>query len=292
MVTCVDSLVTGRLSNLYENWGNPAFRFMQADICEAAFETDTRFDYVFHLASPASPPKYLTHPLETLRANGVGTERLLKLSLSMNARFLFTSTSEVYGNPTAHPQSETDVGLTDPTNPRSVYSEGKRYGETLTSTFARSFGCNARIVRLFNVYGPNSDPEDGRMIPNFFVQALTGQPITVYGEGKQTRSLCYVSDAIDGLIKAMESDDLRGEVVNIGNPVEKTVAEYARSVRELVGTGVPIVPLQRDRSDVVERRCPDISRARRLLDWSPLVSLESGLELTSHYFSRCIRAAA
>ena len=219
-----------------------------------------------------------------MRVNSEGTRHLLDLAARMGARFLYASTSEVYGDPLEHPQRETYRGNVSSTGPRSMYDEAKRYGEALTVAYQNSRSVDARIVRIFNTYGPRSDPDDGRLVPNFIVQALTGRPLTVYGDGEQTRSLCFVSDLVDGLVRVMESESTSGEVINLGNPAEHTVLEYARMIRELAASNSDVVFTPYAVGDDPQRRRPDISKAHGLLGWEPEVGLEDGLLRTIEYF--------
>ena len=249
---------------------------------------DAAVDAVFHLASPASPnpasPKsYLAHPVETALANSLGTYRLLEAARMAGARFLFASTSEIYGDPEEHPQSESYWGNVNPIGIRSCYDEGKRFGEALCMSYLRAHDLNVRIVRIFNTYGPRCDPADGRLVPNFITQALANSPITVFGDGSQTRSLCFVADLVEGLWLALTREGTRGEVFNLGNPEEHTVLEYARLVRELCDSQSELVfePLP---SDDPRRRRPDITRATSVLGWKPRVSLAEGLRQTIDWY--------
>ncbi len=280
-VVCADNLVTGIRGNLADLDGHPAFRYVQHDVVQPfGSELDQPVDAVFHLASPASPVGYFRHPLETALVNSVGTRNALDLARRHRARFLMASTSEVYGDPLEHPQREDYWGNVNPVGVRSPYDEGKRFGEALTMIFVREFGVDARIVRIFNCYGTHSDPNDGRIVPNFVTQALTGQPITVYGQGTQTRSLCYVSDLVAGLLRAILAPGTTGRVYNLGNPEEHTVLEFAQIVKRLTGSPSEIVFRPLASEDDPQRRCPDISRARRELGWQPEVGLDEGLGLT------------
>ena len=238
---------------------------------------------IFHLASPASPVAYQAHPEATALANALGSRMLLDLARQRGAAYLFASTSEIYGDPLEHPQRESYWGNVNTLGPRACYDEGKRFGEALTSVYWNSYGLDARIVRIFNTYGPRSDPDDGRLVPNFVTQALRGEPLTVYGDGSQTRSLCYVDDLVHGIERAMFAPNTSQAVVNLGNPEEHTVLEYAHLIRELVGTDVEIVHRPLPKDDPTRRR-PDISRARQLLDWEPRVALRAGLERTVEWF--------
>lgn len=278
-LTCVDNLVTGRLTNIVALLDVPGFTFVDHDIVEGLPPLG-RFDRVYHLASPASPPGYQRHPLETMRVNAEGTRILLEKAAHDDARFLFASTSEAYGDPLVHPQREDYRGNVSSTGPRSMYDEAKRYGEALTMVFLREQQVDARIVRIFNTYGPFSDPFDGRVVPNFVTQALRNEPLTVYGDGQQTRSLCYVSDLVGGLVLAMETPAARGRVMNLGNPEERTILEFAEIIRDLAGSHSPIVFTDAAVGDDPQRRCPDIALARELLGWSPSVSLREGLTET------------
>jgi nucleoside-diphosphate-sugar epimerase len=282
-VFCIDNLSTGRIGNVAAWLDHPRFTFLRNDIVDELPELP-KVDQIFHLASPASPPGYVRLPVETLRANSEGTLRLLRLARRDRARFVFCSTSEIYGDPLEHPQRETYRGNVSSIGPRSMYDEAKRFGEAMTSAFVGAYGVDATIVRIFNTYGPRSDPEDGRVLVNFIVQALYGEPITVYGDGTQTRSLCYVSDLVDGLLQAMASSGLRGKVINLGNPDERTVLECAQLVRTLTGSRSKIVHTRHAVGDDPQRRRPDITLARTLLGWEPSVELERGLELTIRYF--------
>jgi len=283
-VIAVDNLITGRLHNLAGLLEHPRFTFLQHDITEPL---DLEVDAVFHLASPASPVGYRRYSIETHLVNSVGTLNLLELARRHGARFLFASTSEVYGDPEVHPQPETYHGNVNPVGPRSCYDESKRFGESLTMEFVRKYGLDARIVRIFNTYGPRTDPADGRVVPNFVLRALRGEPLVIYGDGRQTRSLCYVSDMVRGLRLAMERDGLAGEVINLGNPDERTVLELARLILELTDSPSTMT-FAPPRPDDPVRRCPDIAKARRLLGWEPAVSLLDGLQLTIAYFAETL----
>lgn len=277
-VICVDNLVTGTLSNLQELEDKPSFTVLNHDV-SSPFEVEVHLDAIYHLASPASPPEYVTIPLETLAVNSQGTWNLLRLAEAHDARFLFASTSEVYGDPEEHPQTENYWGRVNPNGVRSCYDEGKRFGEALTASFVRVRGVDARVVRIFNTYGPKHRFHDGRMVPNFISQALSGKPLTIYGDGRQTRSLCFVDDTVDGIRLTMESDISPGEVINIGNPDEHSVAEFAAIIAEQCSVELHVVHVHSPIDDP-SRRCPDISRARSLLGWEPKISLQDGLRLT------------
>ena len=283
-VTVLDNLLTGRQRNLAHLAGSGRLRLVVADVAEP-FPADLGgpFARVYHLASPASPPDFARYPLETLRANAAGTEHALAVACRHGARFLLASTSEAYGDPTEHPQAETYWGHVNPVGPRSCYNEGKRYAESLTATFGRVHGLDVRIARIFNTYGPRSRPDDGRIVPNFCLQALTGRPLTIYGSGRQTRSLCYVADLVRGLVALMDTDGLGGEVVNLGSPEEHAVAALAERIVALARSPSRIAygPLP---ADDPARRRPDITKARRLLGWEPRVRLDDGLGHTLAHF--------
>lgn len=249
-----------------------------------------RGDLFFHLASPASVSDYLAVPLATLRVNSLGTLNMLEAARRSGARFLFSSTSEAYGDPMVHPQPESYWGNVNPIGPRACYDESKRFGEAATVEFFRSYGMNARVVRIFNTYGPHSRPDDGRIVPNFVIQALQREPITVYGDGTQTRSFCYVSDMVDGLIRAMLTDGTEGEVFNLGNPDEYTVLHFAEVIARQLGSdaGVVYKPLPVD--DPTRRR-PDIHKARAYLGWEPKVKLSDGIEWTAAWFRQVLDLA-
>jgi UDP-glucuronate decarboxylase len=283
-VIALDNFITGRRKNLAHLEHHPRFTLIERDIVQGVDDLDLAVDWLFHLASPASPVGYMQHPFETGLTNTLGTLRLLEYARAHSARFVFTSTSEAYGNPAVHPQPETYFGNVNPVGPRSCYDESKRYGESLTVEFVRQYGSDARVVRIFNTYGPRNDPTDGRVIPNFMMSAQRGEPLLIYGDGSQTRSLCYVSDLVSGLRAVMQTDGLAGEVINLGNPDERTILELATFIASGFGStaGVQYVPA---REDDPERRCPDISKARRLLGWQPLVSLEAGLSDTMAYYA-------
>jgi len=242
----------------------------------------------YHFASPASPPDYLKLPIQTLKVGALGTHNTLGLALAKNAKFLLASTSECYGDPEVSPQPETYWGRVNPIGPRGVYDEAKRFAEALTMAYHRSKGLDTRIVRIFNTYGPRMRLNDGRALPNFLYQALRGEPITVYGDGRQTRSFCYVTDLLNGIHRLLQSDE--HEPVNIGNPQETTILEFAERVRTLVGASAPIVfhPLPQDDP---KQRCPDIGKARRILHWEPKVNLEEGLRITYEYFRQKVAQA-
>lgn len=279
-VVSVDNLITGSEANLRELLGNPRFRHVVQDICDP-FDVDGPLDHVFNLASPASPIDYAQLPLETLRVGSRGTEHGLELARRKGAVFFQASTSEVYGDPLEHPQKESYWGHVNPIGPRSVYDEAKRYGEALVAAYRRTHGLQTRIVRIFNTYGPRMRLQDGRVVPAFVAQALAGEDFTVFGDGSQTRSFCYVSDLVDGFVRLALSSEQ--DPVNLGNPEEMTILEFAEAVRAAAGGGGRIVhrPLPRDDP---QRRRPDITRARELLGWAPRTTLSDGLRQTIAYF--------
>ncbi len=288
-VVCLDNLSTGRQSNSAEALGHPRFSFVRADLVDGVPATVAEVHQVYHLASPASPPGYQKYPIETLRVNSEGTRHLLELAARSSASFLYASTSEAYGDPLEHPQRESYRGNVSSTGPRSMYDEAKRYGEALTMAYCRTRGVSARIVRIFNTYGPRSDPGDGRLVPNFIAQALRGEPLTVYGHGQQTRSLCYVSDLVEGLVRAMASSATVGEVTNLGNPEERTVLEYAAIISRLAGGTGGLVFCDPAVGDDPQRRQPDITLARERLGWMPTVDLEAGLRRTIADFGEALQ---
>jgi dTDP-glucose 4,6-dehydratase/UDP-glucuronate decarboxylase len=290
-VWCLDNLCTGRMENLEALAGEPRFHFLRHDVSRELPPLPA-VDRVYHLASPASPIGYSRLPVQTMLANSEGTRRLAELALANHARFLFTSTSEIYGDPLEHPQRETYRGNVSTIGPRAAYDESKRYGEALTITMVRSFGLDARIVRIFNTYGPRADLSDGRVVANFITQALRGEPMTLYGDGTQTRSLCYVNDLVDGLIRVMESERASGEVINLGNPEERTVIEIAEAIRDLTKSTSPLIFTDYAVGDDPRRRRPDITKARTLLGWEPTTSLEAGLQVMIRAMSRALGAAS
>lgn len=287
-VLCVDNLITGQDVNIAHLSSNPRFRVMRHDVSRY-IDVPGPVDAVLHFASPASPVDYLKFPIPTLKVGALGTHNSLGLALAKRAKYLLASTSECYGDPEISPQPETYWGHVNPIGPRGVYDEAKRFAEAMTMAYHRSHGLDTRIVRIFNTYGPRMRLNDGRALPNFVYQALTGQPITVYGEGKQTRSFCYVSDLIEGICRLLESDEHLP--TNIGNPQEITILEFAEKIRELTAAKVEIIfkPLPQDDP---KQRCPDISKAKRVLKWAPKVNLDEGLRLTLEYFRQQVSAVS
>jgi dTDP-glucose 4,6-dehydratase len=286
-VVAVDNLLTGRLSNLDHLRNQPRFQFQNADICEP-FDFGS-IDYVFHFASPASPVDYSIHGIPTLKVGSLGSFQALELARKYGAKYLVASTSECYGDPLEHPQKETYWGHVNPIGPRSVYDEAKRFAEAATMAYLRYHEVDTRIVRIFNTYGPRMQINDGRVIPNFMRQAMRGEDLTVYGDGSQTRSFCYVSDEVEGILKLSQSSE--HEPVNIGNPTEFTILECAQRVLEVTQSASKIRhdPLPVD--DPKQRR-PDISKARRLLGWEPKIDLKTGLRMSLEYFRQAVAEAA
>ena len=284
-VVCLDNLMTGRRENLRHLERESRFEFVEGDVIDgvpAALEA-IRFTHVYHLACAASPPHYQADPEHTMLTNVLGTRNLLRLAEQHGARFLLTSTSEVYGDPEVHPQPESYRGWTSCTGPRACYDEGKRAAETLTFDYQRAGRADVRVARIFNTYGPRMRPDDGRVVSNVICQALAGDDITIYGDGSQTRSFCYASDLVDGLMRLMASEVTDGPV-NIGNPVELTVSDLVARVLALTGSRSRIVNMPLPEDDPRRRR-PDISRARSLLGWEPKVALQEGLEATAAWFA-------
>jgi nucleoside-diphosphate-sugar epimerase len=277
---CVDNLATGRPDNVAHLMGRPGFTFVEADV-SLALDVPGPVDAVAHLASPASPPEYLRLPLETLAVGSRGTENALRLADQHGARFVLASTSEVYGDPAVHPQSEDYWGNVNPVGPRSVYDEAKRFAEALTRAYRDTNGVNAGIIRIFNTYGPRMNAQDGRIVTNFITQALNGDPLTIYGDGSQTRSFCYVDDLIRGIVGMIDSAE--GGPVNLGNPEEFTVTEFARLVLRLTGSDSPVEHLPLPVDDPT-RRCPVITRASQALGWQPQVRVEDGIRRTIEWF--------
>ncbi len=279
-VVAVDNFLTGTRDNLAHLAGEPRLRLLRHNIVES-IAVDGPVNWVLNFASPASPVDYMRHGLETLRVGSLGTERALELAAGKGARFLHASTSECYGDPQVHPQPETYWGHVNPVGPRSVYDEAKRYAEALTMAWHRYRVLETRLIRIFNTYGPRMKLADGRVVPTLIGQALAGQPLTVFGDGSQTRSFCYISDLVTGVARVMEAGDHLP--INLGNPQEINILKFAEVIRSLTGAQSPIEfrPLPEDDP---KQRCPDISRARRLLGWEPQVPLAEGLRLTMEYF--------
>lgn len=307
-VLCMDNLLTGREENISHLLGHPRFQFVRYDVCDFLY-VEGQLDAILHFASPASPKDYLEYPIHTLRVGSAGTHNALGLARAKNARFLLASTSEVYGDPLVNPQPETYWGNVNPISPRGVYDEAKRFAEALTMAYHRYHGLDTRIVRIFNTFGPRMRPDDGRVISNFIVQALRGEPLTVYGDGSQTRSFCYVDDMIEGLLAVLfqpsdrsrsermdrtflvdskESEDSIHHPINLGNPEERSVLDLGQMILSITDSRstLKFMPLPVDDPKI---RRPDISRARRLLGWTPRVSIEEGILQTAKYFRNALR---
>jgi dTDP-glucose 4,6-dehydratase len=284
-IVALDNLLTGNTENVSHLAGNPRFKFIKHDVTEYLY-VEGPVDAVLHFASPASPPDYLAKPIQTLKVGSLGTHKALGLAKAKNARFLLASTSEVYGDPLVNPQPETYWGNVNPIGPRGVYDEAKRFAEAMTMAYRRYHNIDARIVRIFNTYGPRMRPNDGRVVSNFIVQALQGKPLTIYGSGMQTRSFCFVSDLIAGitaLLSAPASNAMNAPF-NIGNPEERTVRDLADKVLTITGSSSSIETRDLPVDDP-HVRCPDITRAREILGWEPRVGIDQGLKKTIEYFS-------
>jgi dTDP-glucose 4,6-dehydratase len=285
-VIAMDNLSTGSITNIAHLAAHERFRFVEQNVTDYIF-VDQRLDAVLHLASLPSPVDYLNHPIQTLKVGALGTHKALGLAKAMGARFLLASTSEVYGDPQVHPQPEDYWGNVNPVGPRGVYDESKRFAEALTMAYHRHHGIETRIARIFNTYGPRMRLEDGRVVPNFIRQAMLGEPLTVYDDGTRTRSFCYVSDLVEGLVRLLMSPEIYP--VNLGNPNEMTILEFAHKVLDATGSRSEIVFVhprdERTKDDPMVRQ-PDIAKARRVLGWEPVVTLEEGLSRTVDWFSK------
>ncbi|OGH63662.1 MAG: NAD-dependent dehydratase [Candidatus Lindowbacteria bacterium RIFCSPLOWO2_02_FULL_62_12] len=279
-VLCMDNLLTGDRANLSPFLGSARFKFVEHDVSKPV-ALDDGIDWILHFASPASPADYARLPIQTLKVGALGTHNMLGLAKAHGAKFLLASTSEVYGDPLVTPQKEEYWGNVNPIGPRGVYDEAKRFAEAITMAYHRVHGLDTRIVRIFNTYGPRMQLSDGRLIPNMLVQHLRNEPLTVFGDGKQTRSFCYVEDLVDGIVRLM--DARHSDPVNIGNPEERTILDFVAVLRDVVGRPLPVThkPLPQDDPKC---RCPDISKARTLLGWSPRIPLKDGLHLTLNDF--------
>ena len=283
-VLAMDNFITGTAENVRHLAKNAKFKLENEDVSnDDALQVDGEVGYVLHFASPASPPDYLKHPIATMMVGSIGTQNALELALRKNAKFFMASTSECYGDPEMSPQKEEYWGHVNSVGPRSVYDEAKRFSEAMTMAYYRHHRVDTRIVRIFNTYGPRMRLNDGRALPNFVYQALSGQALTIYGDGKQTRSFCYVDDLIDGIYKLMLSDEHLP--VNIGNPQEITILEFAERIRKHFDN-VPQIIFEPLPQDDPKRRCPDISKAKRILKWEPKINLEGGLKRTLAYFKQ------
>ncbi len=283
-VLCLDNFYTGRKENIKHLMNNFKFEIIRHDIVQPIF---VEVDWIFHLASPASPIHYQYNPVKTTKTNVMGTIHMLGLAKRVKARILLASTSEVYGNPTVHPQKEDYWGNVNPIGPRSCYDEGKRVAETLMMDYHRQNNVDIRIVRIFNTYGPRMLPNDGRVVSNFIVQALKGEDITVYGDGSQTRSFCYIEDMVEGIFRMMEQEEHIGPI-NLGNPEEYKIIDLAKKIKEMTGSSSRIVFKELPPDDPVQRQ-PDITLAKKVLNWEPRVSLDEGLKRTIEYFKKVLK---
>ncbi|RMD81886.1 MAG: SDR family oxidoreductase [Candidatus Dadabacteria bacterium] len=279
-VICVDNLLTGDRDNIAHLFENPKFTFLQQDITNYIYVSG-KLDAILHFASPASPVDYLELPIQTLKVGSLGTHKALGLAKEKRARILVASTSEVYGDPLVHPQNESYWGNVNPVGPRGVYDEAKRFLEAMTMAYMRTHGVETRIARIFNTYGPRMRMRDGRVVPNFICQALRNEPLTVYGDGSQTRSFCYVDDLVEGLTRLLWSDEKMP--TNLGNPAEMTILDFASKIKELSGSSSPIEYRELPVDDPKVRQ-PDITKARKVLGWEPKVSLDDGLRKTIEWF--------
>lgn len=275
-VVGVDNFITGKEENLNSAKSDSKFSFLDLDVVSEIPDLGMKFDYIFHAASPASPPKYFEYPIETMMVNSIGTKNLLDLAIKNKARVIFFSTSEVYGDPLEHPQRESYWGNVNPIGPRSIYDEAKRFGEALVAQYVREKKVNAGIIRIFNTYGPRLDPHDGRVVSTFIRQAISGEALTVNGDGNQTRSFCYISDLIDGIFKMAESKEFGP--INLGNPNEMTLNQLIKEISKLLSKNLDTTNLPELKDDPVRRK-PDISLAKEKLGWEPKVSLTQGLQL-------------
>ena len=287
-VICLDNFLTSDRDNISRLEKRENFTLLEKDIIDLNTDELPEFDYLFHLASPASPNanssrSYVAFPIETLLVNSIGTYNLLEAAKKNKASFLYASTSEIYGDPSVSPQPESYFGNVNPNGVRSVYDEAKRFGESITSAYVRKFDLDARIIRIFNTYGPLMRSDDGRVVSNFITQALKGTPITIYGQGIQSRSFCYITDMLDGITRMMFTPGLKGEVINLGNPDERSIKEIADMIKTSTGSKSEIVNEKLPQDDPKERK-PDISKAKKLLNWEPKVSLEEGLIKTIEFF--------
>ncbi|MCF8306921.1 MAG: SDR family oxidoreductase [Ignavibacteriales bacterium] len=284
-VVCIDNLLTGNINNISHLFGNEDFQFIKHDVTNY-IHVPGPVDYILHFASPASPIDYLKLPIQTLKVGSLGTHKVLGLAKEKNARFLLASTSEVYGDPNIHPQTENYWGNVNPIGPRGVYDEAKRFGEAITMAYHRYHKVQTRIVRIFNTYGPRMRVDDGRALPTFLSQALRGEDLTVFGDGSQTRSFCFVDDLVNGIFKLLLSDET--DPVNIGNPSEITIKEFAEELLKLTNSGSKIIYKELPEDDPKIRQ-PDITRARMILNWEPKIDRKEGLRITLDYFRSVIQ---
>lgn len=281
-VYCLDNLLTGKRENIKSLESNPNFEFLDMDLVKNEIEID-EINYIFHLASPASPADFKSLSEEIALVNSLGTLNLLKLGVNKKAKFLMASTSEVYGEPEEHPQKESYRGNVNSFGPRSCYDESKRFAETLVYIYRKKFNLDARLVRIFNTYGPRMRKDDGRVVSNFINQAISQKPLTIYGDGEQTRSFCYVSDMVDGIFKAMFSENTDGKIFNLGNPEEYKMIDLANKIKEMTKSNSEITYSDLPEDDP-SRRCPDISKAKEILNWEPKVKVDEGLQKTIEYY--------
>lgn len=283
-VCIIDNFITGSKKNIVELTKNPSVTFIEADIVTYDLSTLPPFDIIYHLASPASPIQYKKHPIETLQVNSQGTYKLLEFMKSSKSKtFILASTSEVYGDPLVHPQVETYWGNVNPVGCRSCYDESKRFAEALTMSYFRKYNLNVRIARIFNTYGPNMEKEDGRVISNFIMQGLTNKPITIYGDGTQTRSFCYITDLVNGLFLLAIKSEIAGEIINLGNSEEYSIKDVAKIIKSMTQSNSSIV-FEKIESDDPKKRKPDISKAKNVLQWNFSIPLKQGLPKTIEYF--------
>lgn len=292
-VICVDNLITSSSKNIAKYLSLENFTFIEQDVCKPIEKNFTQLDEIYDLASPAdpnsdSPISYMVHPFETMLVNTTGLWNLCELALKYKAAILFASTSEIYGDPTVSPQVETYRGNVSTYGPRSVYDESKRFGETIVSAFVREKSLDGRIVRIFNTYGPNMNINEGRAVVNFIKQALKGENMTLFGDGQQTRSFCYIDDLIDGLVRAMESEGTKGEVFNLGNDDERTINDFAQKIKALCKSQSEIITTRKMPEDDPRIRKPNISKAKKVLGWEPKVDIDTGLSRTIEYFKTLI----
>lgn len=283
-VICLDNLITGSKKNIEKLLGDPKFEFIEADIVKPINQIINQINYIFHLASPASPIDYQNHPEETLLVNSQGTLNVLNLAKESGAKVLIASTSEVYGDPLEHPQKETYLGNVNTFGPRSCYDEGKRFSEAAAYVFLHKYDLDVRIIRIFNTYGPRMQKDDGRVVSNFISQALTNSPINIDGDGSQTRSFCFVSDLVEGIFKAMFTSGTKGEIFNLGKPDEYTIKELADKITKLTGSSSEIKYSGSFRRDDPMRRKPDITKAKDTLGWEPKINVDEGLQKTIEYY--------
>jgi len=278
----LDNFLTGTPENIAHLFGNPRFTFYKYDVTNFIYVAG-KLDLILHFACPASPVDYMNHPIHTMKVDSLGTLHTLGLAKEKSARYVFASTSEIYGNPEVHPQPETYWGNVNPIGPRSVYDEAKRFSEALTMAYCREHDLDVRIVRIFNTYGPRMRMNDGRVVPNFICQALEGKPLTVYGDGTQTRSFCFIEDLVEGIYRVAVYENLKGEVFNLGNPQEYKILDLAKLIVEITGSSSEITFMERPQDDP-DRRKPDIKKAKKILGWEPKIGIREGLEKTVKWF--------